>query len=211
MKTRVSESRLRERDWWWTWPSPDRKYDPEFHVIEALNTVGRNWKAQIERAARRYELMRRADRKLEATPFPRLKKDEFETVLEVFGGVPDPAVMLLPDPGLLPAAEGGEQAAADVTDFFDLHLLVRWNASQAEAEKKIAELLKARKAVLGLNKRRRSGEGGRGNNPSWLWPEILDLEHHGRKHFNRSEQQILRNAHAFAAECMSAWRDFLLQ
>lgn len=194
--------RVKKHNWWWRNPNADWSFDPISHTTSLLPGSASEWKDGQERAAWRYEVLRRAspEARKQLKPFIKLKRDAKMALEADFANHRDHEIVRPPlgvgikwdnERWFLIADKGWNLDAPD-------------NFLAAEFLKLIHRERKAR----GIGSPKNS-DWNKEKSPSWLWPELLDLSDSEKlsDRFSVSEGKLYERASALAQSLMGYWND----
>lgn len=175
---KMTEKLLEERVWWWRKDGPDWQFDTEIYTTKSKQAdAPSEWKAGSELAAWRYELILRHLRvdEYKMPPYPLLHEAQRLDLLKIFGQHSKPQVVRPIDDivELDPLTVYGEEQA-----WHDLRLKVDLLAPDSAIAELVLKEITVARAAKSLSPRKQQ-EGKRNRSPSWLWPELMDLSHHG--------------------------------
>ena len=187
-------------NWWWRLPNSAWKFKEEsFTTDETSSASGSKWKYGLERAAWRYELLRRTPQGAGMKPYSKLSKAEQDHCRLEFAGREEEVVRNGPTPGL----------------HWDNELYVcfsdkEWNLSAPDEKlfEEFEKLIHQERTTRKLPRPNRQ-RWKKGKSPSWRWPELLDMrDREGRESaFSESEQTLCERAESYAQAIGGDWKN----
>jgi hypothetical protein len=190
---------------WWTETTKDRAYDPVFHRIDALTPIGKLWRERFERPALFIEIVRRfafkqGNKRFEQMRFDRLPEQEQNNIVEIFTPAQAPPIFTLPD-----ESKGEEVPVFEPEDYVIIPPLYVRSDLTDHAIKSLS-LAEIRKLIPKPQKQTRAY--GKTNDPSWLWPELMNGAYFMGSELEKSEQDVLRLVEGKAENLYARWLSY---
>ncbi len=167
----MTEKQLIRGEWWWRKETKDRCFDEQTFTTKMKEDHKDDaWKRDVERHALAYELARRHKRAADLPPFPKADPIIQNAIGEICQTSTEILVPALIGEGLNPEAlelEALMEYPHPAWGLFWLNLAAPINAIVKKVEAQKRRSRAKTKDVL------------RGRDPSWRWPELMDLRFYG--------------------------------
>ncbi len=184
---------LRERLWWWRRRNPDWAFNPKTSTRRLKpSSQNHHWLETEEVVAWRYELARRVHRSSDLPPYPEAKgvKDHMMAALEEYSQKKRRLQVVRFDD--VPVSN--DLTILNRQNWTDVHTIqCDLEATDHQLSEGFLSFLRAERAIRGITPRR-GPRGKRHRQVSWLWPELLDIDHFKIRALNASERSQLSRA-----------------